>query len=84
MEAWGYLLVGVSVLAQIEAFVISAGRAPPARHVLRAPGYHDLGQRMMGRTAEVRMAARESDEVGDGNDIKPTSEDPSLGVKAAW
>ncbi|CAM9199174.1 unnamed protein product [Ectocarpus sp. 6 AP-2014] len=84
MAAWGYLLVGVSVLAQIEAFVISSGRAPPAHHVLRAPGYHDLGQRMTGRAAEVRMAARESDEVGDGTDIKPTSEDPSLGVKAAW
>lgn len=83
MAAWGYLLAGVSVLAQIEAFAITSGRAP-VHHVLHAPATHDLGQRMIERAAKVRMAARESDEVGDGTDIKPTSEDPSLGVKAAW
>ncbi|CAM9353274.1 unnamed protein product [Ascophyllum nodosum] len=74
-KVW-YLLGMISQVATKEAFQF----IPPVRYVLKTTNDHDLRHPKYARCNPCRMSGGTLD---DGK-AKPTSDDPSLGVKAAW
>lgn len=68
------MLVWVSLLVRNQGFVLRG--APARKHELRRPAS------VQPQNTALSMASGDADKSKD--DIKPTSEDPSLSVKAAW
>lgn len=85
--AWAWSLVATCFLVPNEAFVPSP--AAPTYKSLRTraqhePHSHPTSRRglHLNKGTAFRMAA--GDEPRDESELQPTSDDPSVGIKAAW
>ena len=74
-QPWASIVVMVLMLVRNEAFVLT-GAARQRQHEPRRPSVRPSD------TTALAMAAGDEGKAKD--DIKPTSEDPSLSIKAAW